>query len=134
MGNADLDEVAPTFRELLVGSGISFVQARVSEVDLGEKVVSVMGALSDDLDGFMISDDVDESELTVDLKYAMFLTLRLFCVCFYFCSAGRLHWTGHLRTRPRIAAFGAFAIIQCVVVMCLLGFGGPAYLLLLVSL
>lgn len=60
MGNAELDEVAPTFRELLVGSGVSFVQARVSDVDLGSKEVSLEGALSDDLDGFMISDNADD--------------------------------------------------------------------------
>lgn len=60
MGNAELDEVAPTFRELLVGSGVTFVQARVSDVDLGSKEVSLEGALSDDLDGFMISDNADD--------------------------------------------------------------------------
>ncbi|CAN0008327.1 unnamed protein product, partial [Laminaria digitata] len=45
VGNAELDEVAPTFRELLEGSGVSFVQACVADVDLAEKEVSVVGAL-----------------------------------------------------------------------------------------
>ena len=62
MGNAELDEVAPTFRELLEGSGVSFVQACVDGVDLAGKKVSVVGALSDDLEGFMVSDNADESE------------------------------------------------------------------------
>lgn len=60
VGNAELDEVAPTFRELLMGSGVSFVQARISDVDLGRKEVSLVGAVSDDLDGFMISDNADD--------------------------------------------------------------------------
>lgn len=54
--------MAPTFRELLMGSDVSFVQACVSDVDLSGKCVSVEGAVSDDLDGFMISDRADESE------------------------------------------------------------------------
>lgn len=62
VGNAELDEVAPTFRELLEGSGVSFVQGCVSGVDLRGKEVTVEGALSDDLDGFMISDDADQGE------------------------------------------------------------------------
>lgn len=62
VGNAELDEVAPTFRELLAGSGVSFVQGCVSDVDLGEKEVTMVGATSDDLDGFMISDDADQGE------------------------------------------------------------------------
>lgn len=62
VGNAELDEVAPTFRELLEGSGVSFVQACVDDVDLAGKKVSVVGALSDDLEGFMVSDNADESE------------------------------------------------------------------------
>ncbi|CAM9358203.1 unnamed protein product [Pylaiella littoralis] len=61
IGNAELDEVAPTFRELLAGSGVSFVQGCVSDVDLGEKEVTMVGATSDDLDGFMISDDADQA-------------------------------------------------------------------------
>ncbi|CAN0425461.1 unnamed protein product, partial [Hapterophycus canaliculatus] len=56
VGNAELDEVAPTFRELLAGSGVSFVQGCVSDVDLGGKEVTVVGAVSDDLEGFMVSD------------------------------------------------------------------------------
>lgn len=56
VGNAELDEVAPTYRELLEGSDVSFVQGCVSGVDLGGKEVTVEGAVSDDLDGFMISD------------------------------------------------------------------------------
>ncbi|CAN0459411.1 unnamed protein product, partial [Scytosiphon promiscuus] len=43
VGNAELDEVAPTFRELLAGSGVSFVQGCVSDVDLGGKEVKVVG-------------------------------------------------------------------------------------------
>lgn len=62
VGNAELDEVAPTFRELLEGSGVSFVQACVDDVDLAGKTVSVVGALSDDLEGFMVSDNAGESE------------------------------------------------------------------------
>lgn len=62
MGNAELDEVAPTFRELLMGTDISFVQGCVSDVDLKEKRVSVQGAVSDYLDGSMVSDNIDERE------------------------------------------------------------------------
>lgn len=62
VGNAELDEVAPTFRELLDGSGVSFVQGCVSGVDLGGKEVTVEGAVSDDLDGLMISDDTDQGK------------------------------------------------------------------------
>lgn len=62
VGNAELDEVAPTFRGLLAGSGVSFVQGCVSNIDLDGKGVTVAGATSDDLDGFMISDNADESE------------------------------------------------------------------------
>ncbi|CAB1104784.1 unnamed protein product [Ectocarpus sp. CCAP 1310/34] len=62
IGNAELDEVAPTFRELLAGSGVSFVQGCVSNIDLDGKGVTVAGATSDDLDGFMVSDNADESE------------------------------------------------------------------------
>eukprot|EP00752_Nemacystus_decipiens_P007502 g6703.t1 len=61
IGNAELDEVAPTFRELLEGSGVSFVQGCVSGVNLSGKEVTVEGAVSDDLDGFMISDDADQA-------------------------------------------------------------------------
>ncbi|CAM9279335.1 unnamed protein product [Ectocarpus sp. 6 AP-2014] len=61
IGNAELDEVAPTFRELLAGSGVSFVQGCVSNIDLDGKGVTVAGATSDDLDGFMISDNADET-------------------------------------------------------------------------
>ena len=62
VGSAELDEVAPTFRELLTGSDVSFVQACVSGVDLQAKKVSVVGAVSDDLDGFVISDNQEERE------------------------------------------------------------------------
>lgn len=54
--------MAPTFRELLAGTDVSFVQASVFDVDLRAKEVSVVGAVADDLDGFVISDNKDESE------------------------------------------------------------------------
>lgn len=41
---------------------MSFVQGCVSGVDLGGKEVTVEGAVSDDLDGFMVSDDADQGE------------------------------------------------------------------------
>lgn len=63
VGNAELDEVAPTFRELLMGTGVSFVQATVSDVDLEGREVSLVGTVADDLDGFVISDNQDESEM-----------------------------------------------------------------------
>lgn len=69
MGSAELDEVAPTFRELLAGTGISFVQARASEVELSKKEVSLVGAVADDLDGFVVSDNAEASE-TPPLAFA----------------------------------------------------------------
>lgn len=61
--NAELDEVAPTFRELLMGTEVSFVQASVSDVDLERREVSLIGTVADDLNGFVISDNQNESEL-----------------------------------------------------------------------
>lgn len=64
MGNADLDEVAPTFQELLADTDVSFVQACASGVDLERKEVHLAGSIADDLDGYVVSDKADESKLT----------------------------------------------------------------------
>lgn len=52
--------MAPTFRELLRGTDVSFVQASVSSVDLEKQEVSLIGTVADDIDGFVISDNEDE--------------------------------------------------------------------------
>lgn len=61
--NAELDEVAPTFRELLMGTEVSFVQASVSDVDLERREVSLIGTVADDLNGFVISDNQNERRI-----------------------------------------------------------------------
>ncbi|CAM9829611.1 unnamed protein product, partial [Choristocarpus tenellus] len=66
VGNAELDEVAPTFRDLLAGTDISFVQGTVDGLNLEGKEVMVSGAVSDDLSGCVISDDPNQSR---PLKY-----------------------------------------------------------------
>lgn len=94
VGNAELDEVAPTFRELLEGSGVSFVQGCVADVDLADKEVSVVGALSDNLEGFMVSDNADESEAAGAISRLPYTRIQSFffscwfhayCALFYFC-------------------------------------------------
>ncbi|KAG5181433.1 NADH dehydrogenase [Tribonema minus] len=65
-GYADLGEVAPTFKSLLEGTGISFVQASVTAIDLPSKSIAVAGALCDDLNGTALCDAADE---TRDLPY-----------------------------------------------------------------
>lgn len=70
--------MAPTFRELLLGSGVNFVRACVSDVNLNAKEVSVTGAISDDLEGFMISDNADESELVGAADRACFFFFFFF--------------------------------------------------------
>lgn len=42
---------------------MSFVQASVSDVDLEGREVSLIGTVADDIDGFVISDNEDESEM-----------------------------------------------------------------------
>jgi demethylphylloquinone reductase len=60
-GTAELSEVAPTYRSVLSGTGISFLQAAVSDIDLTGKAVTVTGAVCDDLDGYVLLDDADQS-------------------------------------------------------------------------
>ena len=104
MGNAELDEVAPTFRELLEGSGVSFVQAYVADVDLAGKKVSVVGALSDDLGGFMVSDNDDESEVA-GAVYILPCLSTAFFVFFQNKLLGRLLWDRKAETNPRRLPF-----------------------------
>jgi demethylphylloquinone reductase len=53
--------VAPTYRSVLSGTGISFLQAAVCDIDLTSKAVTVTGAVCDDLDGYVVLDDADQS-------------------------------------------------------------------------
>lgn len=58
---ASLGEVAPTYRSLVEGSSISFLQADAVSVDVEGRSISVIGAKCDDLDGAVVRDAPDQS-------------------------------------------------------------------------